>query len=203
MKTLVIIDLQNDFIPGGALEVPEGDKIIPVINRLQEKFDLVIATQDWHPQNHMSFASNHQGKEPFDTIKWHSMDQILWPDHCVQNTKGAEFHPELDTQKVEAFFRKGMDKSIDSYSGFYDNGHEKNTGLAGYLRERNANDLYFCGLAADVCVTFSIQDAIKEGFVTTLIEDATRPIDSEKFKKIKEELTGKDCKIITANDIAG
>ena len=203
MKTLIIIDMQNDFIPGGALEVPEGDKIIPVINGLLKKFEMVIATQDWHPENHMSFASNHQGKKTFDTIEWHGMEQILWPDHCVQKTKGAEFHPYLDTQKTEAFFRKGMDKDIDSYSGFYDNGHEKNTGLAGYLRERNANDLYFCGLAADVCVNFSIQDAIKEGFSTTLIEDATRPIDPDEFEKIKKELTGKGCKIISAKEIAG
>ena len=195
MKTLIIIDLQNDFIPGGALEVPGGDRIIPVINRLLEKFELVIATQDWHPENHMSFASNHQGKKPFDTIKWKGMDQILWPDHCIQNSPGAEFHTELDARKVEAIFRKGMDKNIDSYSGFYDNGHEKNTGLTGYLRERNAGELYFCGLAADVCVNFSIQDALKEEFSATLIEDATSPIDADEFEKIKKELTSRGCAI--------
>jgi nicotinamidase/pyrazinamidase len=203
MKTLIIIDLQNDFIPGGALEVPGGDKIIPVINRLQEKFELVIATQDWHPDNHMSFASNHQGKKPFDTIKWKGMDQVLWPDHCIQNSPGAEFHPELDARKVEAIFRKGMDKNIDSYSGFYDNGHEKNTGLTGYLRERNASELYFCGLAADVCVNFSLQDALKEGFSATLIEDATNPIDEDEFEKIKKELIAKGCRIINSKEISG
>lgn len=202
MQTLIIIDMQNDFIPGGALEVPGGDKIISLINSLQEHFELVIATQDWHPENHMSFASHHKGKKPFDTIEWRGMEQILWPDHCVQNTKGAEFHSDLDTKKVEAFFRKGMDENIDSYSGFYDNGHEKNTGLAGYLRERKANELYFCGLAADVCVNFSILDALKEGFSATLIEDATSPIDPDEFEKIKKELSGKGCKIINSREIA-
>ncbi len=201
MKTLIIIDIQNDFIPGRALEVPGGDKIIPVINRLQEKFDLVIATQDWHPENHMSFASSHQDRKPFDTIEWKGMNQILWPDHCVQNSLGAELHPELDARKVEAIFRKGMDKNIDSYSGFYDNGHEKNTGLTGYLREPSSLDLHFCGLAADVCVNFSIQDALKEGFSANLIEDATCPIDANKFEKIKKELASKGCKIINSRDI--
>jgi nicotinamidase/pyrazinamidase len=196
MRTLLIIDMQNDFIPGGALQVPGGDKIVPVINRLQEKFDLVIATQDWHPENHMSFASNHQGKKPFDQIRWKDTDQVLWPDHCVQNTTGAEFHPRLDTRKVEAIFRKGMDPDIDSYSGFYDNQHEKNTGLTGYLRERNAGELFFCGLAADVCVQFSIWDALKEGFSATLIADATAAIDAGEFERIKSELTEKGCRII-------
>ena len=201
MKTLIIIDAQKDFMPGGSLEVPEGDKIVPVVNDLQEKFDLVIATQDWHPQDHVSFASNHEGKAPFDKIEWHGMEQILWPDHCVQNTDGADFHPNLNMKKVEAIFRKGMDKGIDSYSGFYDNGHEKNTGLAGYLRERKAKELYFSGLAADVCVQFSIKDALKEGFSTTLIEDATRAIDDEEFEKIKKDLKEKGCRFISSSEI--
>ena len=201
MKTLVIIDVQNDFIPGGSLEVPEGDKIIPVINKLQQNFDLVIATQDWHPQNHISFASNHKNKNPFNKIEWHGIDQVLWPDHCVQNSRGADFHPDLKMEKVEAIFRKGMDREIDSYSGFYDNGHEKNTGLAGYLHERNADELYFCGLAADFCVLFSINDALKEGFSAVLIEDATRPINSKNFENIKKELTEKRCRIINSSEL--
>ena len=201
MKTLIIIDAQKDFMPGGSLEVPEGDKIVPVVNDLQEKFDLVIATQDWHPQDHVSFASNHEGKAPFDKIEWHGMEQILWPDHCVQNTDGTDFHLNLNMKKVEAIFRKGMDKGIDSYSGFYDNGHEKNTGLAGYLRERKAKELYFSGLAADVCVQFSIKDALKEGFSTTLIEDATRAIDDEEFEKIKKDLKEKGCRFISSSEI--
>jgi len=195
MKTLILIDIQNDFISGGSLEVPKGDEIIPVVNNLQDKFELVVATQDWHPQNHVSFASNHEGKEPFDKIELDDMEQILWPDHCVQNSEGAEFHPDLKTTKVEAIIRKGMDSGIDSYSGFYDNGHKKNTGLAGYLREKNADELYFTGLAADVCVYFSIKDALKEGFSTTLIEDATRALDDDKFAEMKKELQEKGMKI--------
>ncbi|MFW5832446.1 MAG: bifunctional nicotinamidase/pyrazinamidase [Prolixibacteraceae bacterium] len=201
MKTLIIIDAQNDFMPGGTLEVPKGDEIVPVINDLQQKFDLVIATQDWHPQDHVSFASNHENKKPFDKIEWHGMEQILWPDHCVQNSDGAQFHPDLNTKKVEAIFRKGMDREIDSYSGFYDNGHEKNTGLAGYLRERKTNELYFCGLAADVCVQFSIKDALKEGFSVTLIEDATRAIDDAEFEKIKKNLKEKGCRFIRSSEM--
>jgi len=198
MKALILIDIQNDFIPGGSLEVPGGDEIIPVVNNLQEKFDLVVATQDWHPQNHMSFASNHKGKEPFEMIELGGMDQILWPDHCVQDSKGAEFHPELNTTKIETIFRKGMDSEIDSYSGFYDNGHKKSTGLAGYLREKGATELYFCGLAADVCVYYSIKDALKEGFSATLIEDATRALDNKKFAEMKAELQGLGLKEISA-----
>ncbi|MGF1584410.1 MAG: bifunctional nicotinamidase/pyrazinamidase [Bacteroidales bacterium] len=202
MKTLVIIDIQNDFIPGGSLEVPGGDELVPVINRIQEKFELVIATQDWHPEDHISFASNHPGKDPFSTIQWKGMSQILWPDHCVQKSKGADFHPDLDMAKVEAVFRKGMDKFIDSYSGFYDNGHEKSTGLAGYLRERKATELWFCGLAADVCVQFSITDALKEGFSVNLIEDATRPIDADEFEIIKNNLRQRGCKFVISDEFA-
>jgi nicotinamidase/pyrazinamidase len=201
MKTLIITDVQNDFLPGGSLEVPKGDEIIPVINRIQDKFDLVIATQDWHPNNHVSLASNHKNKKPFDKIEWQGMEQILWPDHCVQGTKGAEFHPDLEMKKIEAVFRKGMDREIDSYSGFYDNGHNKNTGLAGYLRERNANEIYFCGLAADFCVYFSALDALKEGFSVTFIEDATKPIDKEEFANKKDEMKRLGVKIISSNEI--
>src|SRR6056297_4218100 len=195
MKTLILIDIQNDFIPGGSLEVPRGDEIIPVVNNLQDKFELVVATQDWHPQNHVSFASNHEGKEPFDKIELDDMEQILWPDHCVQNSEGAEFHQDLLTKKVEVIVRKGMDSGIDSYSGFYDNGHKKNTGLTGYLKEKGADELYFAGLAADVCVYFSIKDALKEGFSATLIEDATRALDDDKFAEMKKELQEKGMKI--------
>lgn len=201
MKTLVITDAQNDFMPGGALAVPDGDQIIPVINRIQDKFSLVVATQDWHPQNHSSFASNHDGKKPFDRIEWHGLEQILWPDHCVINSQGSELHADLKTDKIEAVFRKGMDRDIDSYSGFYDNGHKKSTGLSGYLRERNAMELYFCGLAADFCVNYSITDALNEGFNVTLIEDATRPIDPEKYKKIRDVLISGGCKIILSRYI--
>ncbi len=143
MKALILVDVQNDFTVGGALEVPGGDGIIEPINRIQERFELVIATQDWHPSDHASFASNHKGKEPFDVIDLHGIEQTLWPDHCVQGSKGAQFHPGLETNRIEAIFRKGMAREIDSYSGFYDNGHQRTTGLTGYLREKGAENLYF------------------------------------------------------------
>ena len=201
MKTLILIDIQNDFIPGGSLAVPGGDEIIPVVNQIQNQFDLVVATQDWHPQNHKSFASNHAGKKPFEETEVAGMHQILWPDHCVQNSEGADFHPELKPQKIEAIFRKGMDQEVDSYSGFYDNGHKKSTGLAGYLREKGATDLYFCGLAADVCVYFSIKDALQEGFSATLIEDATKALDDEKFAEMKKELQELGMKVTDSSKL--
>lgn len=201
MKTLILIDIQNDFMPSGSLAVPEGDKIVPIINNLISKFDLVLATQDWHPATHKSFASNHEGKNEFETIKLNGLQQKLWPDHCVQDTNGAEFHPELNMKPIEAIFRKGMDPEIDSYSGFYDNGHKKSTGLTGYLREKEATELYFCGLAADICVYFSIQDAVKAGFSVTLIEDASRALDEAEFEKAKQDMLKNDVKIISSNDL--
>ncbi|GIX41713.1 MAG: bifunctional pyrazinamidase/nicotinamidase [Leptospiraceae bacterium] len=202
MKTLILIDVQNDFMPYGALPVAEGDQIVPVINRIIDKFDLVVATQDWHPKNHISFASNHQGKKPFEVIDLEGFQQTLWPDHCVQGSKGAEFHPDLNTKPIEAIFRKGTNPEIDSYSGFYDNLHKKSTGLAGYLKEKKAEELYFAGLAADYCVYYSIIDAVNEGFKVTFIEDATRAIDKDNFnQKIKKELLKKNVKIIKSEDI--
>ncbi len=201
MKTLVIIDVQIDFIPGGALSVPGGNEIIPILNKIQHKFDLVIATQDWHPEDHASFAANHQGKKEFEVIKLHGNEQVLWPVHCVQGTRGAEFHEKLETARIEAIFRKGVNSKIDSYSGFYDNAHLKSTGLAGYLREKGAGDLYFGGLAADYCVYFSILDALAEGFNAILIEDATRFIDQAGFKKAKQTILERGGKIIKSNDL--
>ena len=201
MKTLVIIDMQNDFIPGGALAVPEGDQIVTLINKLQEEFDLVIATQDWHPLDHSSFAANHPGKNEFEKIELHKQEQVLWPVHCVQNSFGAEFHPDLNSAKFEAIFRKGTAKEIDSYSAFYDNAHLKSTGLAGYLKEKGTEELYFCGLAAEYCVYFSVMDALKEGFSAILIEDATRPIDVEDFQKEKENILKAGGKIIKSKEL--
>jgi nicotinamidase/pyrazinamidase len=201
MKTLVIIDIQNDFIPGGSLAVPEGDQIVILINKLQEEFDLVIATQDWHPRDHSSFAANHPEKNEFDKIELHGQEQVLWPVHCVQNSDGADFHPDLNTAKIETIFRKGMAKEIDSYSGFYDNAHLKSTGLAGYLKEKGADELYFCGLAAEYCVYFSVMDALKEGFSATLIEDATRPLDVEDFQQAKENILKAGGKIIKSGEL--
>ena len=201
MKTLVIVDVQNDFMPTGTLAVPKGNEIVPVINKILPYFDLVVATQDWHPQNHKSFASNHEQKEVFEVIELNGLDQKLWPDHCIQNTTGAEFHSELKTDKIEAIFRKGMDTEIDSYSGFFDNGHKRTTGLAGYLKEKGATDLHFCGLAADICVYFTLLDALKEGFSATVIEDTVRPLDIEGFERIKMEIREKGAHIIPSQQL--
>jgi len=201
MKTLVLIDIQNDFMPGGALAVENGDEIVPLVNDLQQKFDLVIATQDWHASGHSSFASAHENAKVFDLIKLNGLDQVLWPDHCVQNTSGAEFHPELDTNRIETIFRKGTDLAIDSYSGFYDNAHLKSTGLSGYLKDKGVKNVYFAGLAGDYCVAYSVLDSIAEGFTTTLIEDATRAIDKEGFEKIKLEILRKGGTILNSADL--
>lgn len=201
MKTLVIVDVQNDFIPGGSLEVPEGDRVVPVINRIMPGFDLVVATQDWHPQEHMSFASNHANKKEFEKIQLDGMDQVLWPDHCVQGTAGADFHSDLDMEPVAAIFRKGMDPGIDSYSGFYDNGHKKSTGLAGYLREKGAESLWFSGLAADICVYFTMKDALEEGFEVYLVKDATLPLEPETFEQQMEELRAEGVTIIESSSL--
>jgi nicotinamidase/pyrazinamidase len=188
MNVLILVDIQNDFIPGGSLPVPQGNEIIKLVNELQNSFDLIVATQDWHPGNHKSFASQHPGKKQFETISLHGQDQVLWPDHCVQGTKGAEFHSDLYMNKVEAVFRKGMNPDIDSYSGFFDNGYKKSTGLAGYLRDRGVKKVYVCGLAADYCVAYTAKDALKENFETYVIEDATRAIDAVGYSKIKEDI---------------
>lgn len=188
MKALLLIDIQNDFVPGGALAVPGGADIIPLVNQLQPRFDLVVATQDWHPAGHLSFASSHPGKQPFDRIELYGLAQVLWPDHCVQGSAGAEFHPDLDQDRIEAIFRKGMAREIDSYSGFFDNGHRRSTGLADYLRGRGVTEVYLAGLAADYCVFFSAKDARGQGFDTYLIEDATRAISAEGFAQAKIEL---------------
>ena len=202
MKALLLVDIQIDFIPGGSLAVPGGNEIISIVNKLQQQFDVVAATQDWHPGNHKSFASNHKDKNTFDIIQLHGLQQVLWPDHCVQGTKGAEFSKELNMNKVEAIFRKGTDPEIDSYSGFYDNGHRKTTGLANYLKGKQATEVYIAGLAADYCVYYTAKDALLEGFMTYIIEDAVRAINLEGFKKAKEDIISKGGKIINSSDIA-
>ena len=201
MKSLVIIDIQNDFTPGGSLAVPNGDLIVPIINRLQGHFDLVAATQDWHPQNHVSFASNHPNEKPFNKIDLRGEDQTLWPDHCVQGTRGAMFHPALETNRISAIFRKGMNPYVDSYSGFYDNRHQISTGLSGYLKEKRITELYLCGLAGDICVYHTIIDAIKEGFSSTLIEDASRPLSQDTFAFLKKELSEMGVRILNSDEI--
>ena len=201
MRTLIIVDAQLDFLPGGALAVPGGNRIIPLINKFLPEFELVVATQDWHPAIHKSFAVNHPGKKEFETIDLNGLEQKLWPPHCVQGTSGAEFHKELKMNSVEAIFRKGMDAEIDSYSAFYDNGHKKSTGLAGYLREKKAQDLYFCGLAGDICVYFTLMDALKEGFQATLIQDAAVPLFEEDYQKAKASIIAKGGRIVSSEEL--
>ncbi len=176
---LLVIDAQNDFCPGGALAAPDGDAVMPVINRLGARFPHLVMTQDWHPAGHRSFASSHAGKNPFEVINLDYGDQVLWPDHCVQGTGGADFHAVLDLPAAELIIRKGFRPEIDSYSAFFENDQRTPTGLGGYLRERGFKRLYACGLATDFCVNFSCVDAARAGFQTFIVEDACRAIDLE------------------------
>ncbi len=176
MKALILVDIQNDFTPTGNLPVPEGDLIVPVVNKLVAKFDKVIATQDWHPRNHKSFAANHENKNPGDLIQLNGIDQVLWPVHCVQDTKGAEFLDDLDTSRITKVFQKGMDAEVDSYSGFFDNDHKSATGLGDYLKEQGFKDLTIVGLALDYCVKFTALDAVNLGFNTKVVVDGTRAV---------------------------
>jgi nicotinamidase/pyrazinamidase len=172
-----LVDLQNDFCPGGALAVPQGDQVIDVANRMQTYFDLVVATQDWHPPGHGSFAASHEGKSPGEVIDLHGIEQVLWPEHCVAGAPGASFVDGLKRDKIAHVFQKGTDPGIDSYSGFYDNDHRKGTGLAEYLREREVTDVYVMGLATDYCVKFTALDARREGFATYVIENGCRGVE--------------------------
>ena len=176
-NALILVDLQNDFCPGGALPVPEGDRVIAVVNRLVLRFDLVVATQDWHPAAHSSFAANHPGRNVGDVIELGGLPQVLWPVHCVQGTPGAEFHPALDRTRSAAVFQKGTDPAVDSYSGFFDNGRRKATGLEDFLRGRQVAEVFVCGLATDFCVKATALDAAGLGFRTHLIEDACRGVE--------------------------
>jgi nicotinamidase/pyrazinamidase len=174
---LLVIDVQNDFCGGGALAVPDGDAVVPVINRLGERFQHIVLTQDWHPPGHSSFATVHPGRAPFEAVTMPYGEQTLWPDHCVQGTRGAGFHPQLDTQRAELVIRKGFRPAIDSYSAFYENDRQTPTGLAGYLRERGFRRVFLAGLATDFCVYYSAADARRLGFDVVLIETACRGID--------------------------
>jgi len=176
MKALILVDIQNDFLPGRALAVPEGDTIIPVANKIQPVFPIVVATQDWHPANHGSFAASHPGRKVFDQIHLNGLPQTLWPVHCVQNTRGAELAETLNRQRITKVFPKGTDAGIDSYSGLFDNGHRKSTGLGEWLKEKRITEVFVCGLATDYCVKFTALDAARMGFRTHLIEDASRGV---------------------------
>lgn len=176
---LLVIDVQNDFCGGGALAVPEGEAVVPVINALAGRFGHIVLTQDWHPAGHLSFASSHPGRQPFETAELGYGPQVLWPDHCVQGTQGAAFHAELALPQAELVLRKGFRPAIDSYSAFFENDQKTPTGLGGYLRERALGRVFLCGLATDFCVQFSALDARRLGFETVMIEDACRAIDLE------------------------
>lgn len=200
-KALVIVDMQNDFCPGGALPVPEGDRIIPVINRLQARFSVILATQDWHPAGHQSFASQHPGKHPGDRIILGGLEQVLWPDHCVQGTKGADFVSGLVTNRFDRVFRKGTDLRVDSYSAFFDNARRKSTGFLEYLREAGINELYFAGLACDYCVCYSVLDACELGFRVNVLEDAVKGIDLAAGDSLRalEQMSKKGARILRSD----
>jgi len=174
---LLVIDVQNDFCPGGALAVPDGDVVVPIVNRLAARFRNVVLTQDWHPRGHFSFASTHPGRSPYETVDASYGRQVLWPDHCVQDTPGAAFHPALHIPHAALTLRKGMDAAIDSYSAFYENDRKTPTGLTGYLRERGITRVFLAGLAFDFCVRYSAEDAQRQGFAAFVVEDACRGID--------------------------
>ena len=177
MKTLILVDIQNDFLPGGALAVPKGDEVIPVANRIMPLFDLVVATQDWHPADHGSFASRHPGRKVGDIIELNGLPQVLWPDHCVQDTRGAAFPERLEVSRINRVFRKGTDAGIDSYSGFFDNGHRKSTGLGELLKSQGVDEVCVMGLATDYCVKFTTLDARKLGFKVNLVLDGVRGVE--------------------------
>ena len=179
MSALVLIDLQNDFMPGGALAVAEGDRVIPVANRLQERFETIVATQDWHPPDHGSFAANHPGRKPGERIELDGLEQILWPVHCVRQTPGAELAGPVETARIERYFYKGVDPAVDSYSAFFDNAHRRSTGLAEYLRERRVDRLHLLGLATDYCIKYSALDAVAVGFDVAVVLDGCRGVELE------------------------
>ena len=199
---LIVVDIQNDFCPDGALAVPRGDEVVPLVNRLAQRFSHVVLTQDWHPNRHESFASVHPGKKPFDVISLAYGPQVLWPDHCIQGSPGAEFHPDLQIPHAQLVLRKGHRRNIDSYSAFYENDHKTVTGLAGYLRERGLKRIVLAGLAFDFCVRYSAEDASREGFQVTVIEDACRGIDIDgSINQTRESLARSGIQMTTAGAI--
>lgn len=208
MKALLLTDIQNGFCPGGNLPVPEGDQVVPVANRLMHsgRYDLVVATQDWHPAGHGSFASTHPGKKPFEMGELSGKPQMMWPDHCVQGTKDAELHPDLDKSGIDLIQQKGQDRTVDSYSAFRDNEHHALTGLADKLLAMGVTELDLCGLATDYCVKFSALDAVEmlPGVRVRLIEDASRGIDPAGVKAALEEMRQRGISIVTSDEaIAG
>lgn len=203
MKALLIVDVQNDFLPGGALAVPQGDAIIPVINNIQQHFKLIVATRDWHPANHGSFASNHDNRQPGEVIRLHGQQQVLWPDHCVQGSPGAEISPLLNQGLINNVIFKGSDPDIDSYSAFYDNGHLKETGLHAYLKRNGITSLFVCGLAADYCVYYTVKDALLLGYEANLLTDATRGVNlqPEDTEKAFKDMEKRGARLMTSTEL--
>ncbi len=177
MKALIVVDVQNDFMDDGALPVPGAYDIVPLVNQAMQRFEIVVATQDWHPAEHGSFAANHEGRSAYEQVDLHGLDQVLWPTHCVQEDAGAAFVNGLQTERFTAVFPKGTDPTVDSYSGFYDNAHRNSTGLSAWLTERGVTEVFVLGVATDFCVKFTALDAVAEGFATTLLVDACRGVD--------------------------
>ncbi|MFP6658892.1 MAG: bifunctional nicotinamidase/pyrazinamidase [Pirellulales bacterium] len=204
MKALILVDVQNDFVSGGALAVPDGDQIVPIANRIMPQFDRTIATQDWHPADHASFASQHEGKQVGDVIDLDGLDQILWPDHCVQDTPGADFVNALNLARIDAVIQKGTDRTIDSYSGFFDNGQRRATGLRDYLVDQEIREIYICGLATDYCVKYTALDARRLGFKTHLILDACRGVNLQPrdVQRALEQLRQAGVRVVPSTDIA-
>ena len=203
MKALILVDLQNDFMPGGALAVTEGDKVVPLANRLAAKFSITVATQDWHPQNHTSFASNNPGHAIGSVIELNGIPQVLWPDHCIQGSHGAGFHADLNTALIGKVFKKGTYPQVDSYSGFFDNNRAHATGLAEWLREQGVKTLYIMGLATDYCVKYTALDAAQLGFETFLIEDGCRGVELQPgdVKRAIDEMRKAGIKCVSGNEI--
>jgi nicotinamidase/pyrazinamidase len=203
LRALILVDLQNDFFPGGALPVREAHAIFPLANEIQDHFHLIIASKDWHPSNHGSFASNHPCHKTHEIVDLNGLPQILWPDHCVQNTLGSEFHPKLRTDKIHKIFYKGTDPTIDSYSTFFDNAHRKTTGLGDYLREQEIQEVYIMGLATDYCVLYSVLDARKLGFKTYVIQDGCFGIEEKPgdIEKAFQEMKNSGATIIKSEEL--
>lgn len=202
-SVLLVIDMERDFLPGGALAVPDGDAVIPVINRVMPLFPLVVATRDWHPPGHISFASRYQGKEPGDTVQVDYGEQVLWPDHCVKASSGAAFPEDLDLRPIQLILHKGTRKDLDSYSAFFENDQTTSTGLEPYLVGMGVEKVFVCGLAEDVCVSFTAQDARRLGFETSLIEDATRGVDIPEgnLEEARQVMREKGVKRVSSNEV--
>lgn len=202
-KALILVDIQNDFVPGGALAVAKGDEVVEVANNIMDKFDLVVASQDFHPKDHKSFASQHEGKNIGDIIELNGLSQNLWPDHCVENTKGSEFVEGLNLSKIDKIFQKGTDREIDSYSAFFDNGRKKATGLSTYLGSRMIDEVYVMGLATDYCVKFTAMDSLHLGFNTKVIIEGVRAVELNPgdAEKAIEEMEKPGIEMVSVDDL--